>query len=227
MPRAAPAGTSAKVHVAERDPPPIPSDREINPDGHNRSIKRINSSSGRRARDNEVGVRPGKPHPINHHLSKVRPIRHHESIPCGRLPQRDHHRRCNTIVLHLPPHPAHHPIGAMYPSDLSVSRIRECIHSLGPTAPMSGIKPIAHVIRIRWTQIDRMRSEPVLQLPKILPAEAGVVRDKQLLKLVREGALLHRDPLHRERDAVLQPEPEKLPRQCVKLSPRTPAVYDP
>jgi hypothetical protein len=68
----------------------------------------------------------------------------------------------------------------MYPSDLSASIISECLYSPGPLAPMHEIKYIAKYIRIRTKKIDRMRSEPVLHMAKILPAEAAIVRDEEL-----------------------------------------------
>jgi hypothetical protein len=141
MPRAAPTctTTSAKAPVAERDPPSIPAGREINPDGHNRPIWWLNGSSGRSARDKQVGVRPRKPHPVNHHLSKVDTIRHHKSLPRGRLSRWDQHRCCNTVVLQLSPYPAHHPIGAVYSSNIPDPIVSECLHSAGPPSPVQGI----------------------------------------------------------------------------------------
>ena len=80
MPRVTHAGTTVSVntHVTERDPYLIHASREINPDGHTRPIGRLDGSPRRGARDEEVRVRPGEPHRVDHRLNKVCHIRHHE-----------------------------------------------------------------------------------------------------------------------------------------------------
>jgi hypothetical protein len=129
VPHAAPAGTTTYVNtpVLERDSSPIPADREINPDGHNRPVGRLDDPAGRSARDEKVGVRPGKSYPINHRLNKMRCVRHHKSPPRGRLPQRDKHSRYTPVVLQLSPHTTHHLVRARDPGGIPPQFVSEGI----------------------------------------------------------------------------------------------------